>query len=113
LDFCTYFGTYNPKVLPVSTDKLEETKLCDVLLPQGESFGNRHFLIKFSNDLNSYYLKDLGEGSGTFLKVETNFVLKNGHIVSFGENHMVVGIVLEKTSTNIVQEEIAATQLMI
>lgn len=47
LDFCTYFGTYNPKIIPVSTEKLEETKLCDVVLPEGESFGNRHFMIKF------------------------------------------------------------------
>jgi hypothetical protein len=34
-------------------------------------------------------LKDLGEGTGTLIKVERDFVLKNWRIVSFGENHMV------------------------
>jgi hypothetical protein len=58
-------------------------------------------------------LKDLGEGSGTFIKVETNFVLKNGHIVSFGENHMVVGIVLEKNTSPPVLKDGYPTQLMI
>jgi hypothetical protein len=58
-------------------------------------------------------LKDLGEGSGTFIKVETNFVLKNGHIVSFGENHMVVGIVMEKNTSPAVIKEGNSTQLMI
>ncbi len=58
-------------------------------------------------------MKDLGEGSGTFIKVETNFVLKNGHIVSFGENHMVVGIVMEKNTSPAVIKEGNSTQLMI
>jgi hypothetical protein len=58
-------------------------------------------------------LKDLGEGSGTFIKVESSFVLKNGHIVSFGENHMVVGIVMEKNTSPPVMKEGNFTQLMI
>jgi len=45
----------------VSSEKLEETKLCDVVIPEGDTFGNRHFMIKFKNDLNTYYLKDIGE----------------------------------------------------
>ncbi len=45
---------------------------------------------------NGYFLKDMGEGTGTFIKVDQYFILKNGHIVSFGESHMVVGLVLEK-----------------
>ena len=51
------------------SDKLEESKLCDVLLPEGENFGQRHFQIKFQNDFNAFFLKDLGEGTGTFIKV--------------------------------------------
>jgi len=53
-------------------------------------------MIKFSNEANSYLLKDLGEGTGTFIKIERPCVLKNGHIISFGENHMVVGIIVDK-----------------
>ena len=68
-------------------------------MPIGEGFGTKYFVIKFSNEQNNYLLKDLGEGTGTFIKVERDFVLKNGHIVSFGENHMVVGIIVDKYTT--------------
>ena len=73
--------------------------MCDYVLPIGEGFGAKHFVIKFSNEQNNYLLKDLGEGTGTFIKVERDFVLKNGHIVSYGENHMVVGIIVDKYTT--------------
>jgi hypothetical protein len=92
LDFCTYFGSY----YPLNGANCEENKLNDVVLPSEESFGSRHFQIKFSIEQNSYFLKDLGEGTGTFIKVGKRFVLKNGHIVSFGENHMVIGIIVDK-----------------
>lgn len=67
-----------------------------MILPTSEGFGPRHFSIKFNTDLNSYTIKDLGEGSGTFIKVSTQAILNNGQIVSFGENHLVVGIVPDK-----------------
>lgn len=100
MDFTTYFGSYEPisdiqqKMIDADIDKLN-----DVLLPEHDGFGARHFYIKYSNDLNSYMIKDLGEGSGTFIKVQKQFILKNGHIVSFGENHMVVGIIVDKVAT--------------
>ena len=50
-------------------------------------------------------MRDLGEGTGTFIKVDRQFILKNGHIVSFGESHMVVGLVLEKKERTPKNEE--------
>ena len=44
-------------------------KLNDVILPAHDGFGARHFYIKYINDHTSYVIKDLGEGSGTFIKV--------------------------------------------
>ena len=52
---------------------------------------------------NAYFIKDLGLGSGTFVKVSSTSHsvrvliiylqhLRNGQIVIVGENHMVVGI---------------------
>jgi hypothetical protein len=43
---------------------------------------------------NHYFVKDLGLGSGTFLRCQTTFhsVLRNGQIIIFGENQMVIGI---------------------
>jgi hypothetical protein len=67
-------------------------------LPKGDGFGDRHFMIKYMIEKNYYIIKDLGEGSGTFIKVQTEAILKNGHIVSFGDFHMVIGLVLDKNS---------------
>lgn len=65
-------------------------------MPKADGFGDRHFMIKFCVDRNSYILKDLGEGTGTFIKIEKHSLLKNGHIISFADSHLVVGLVLEK-----------------
>lgn len=71
MDFTTYFGSYEPisdlqqKMIDAEMDKLN-----DVLLPEHDGFGSRHFYIKYSNDMSCYLIKDLGEGSGTFIKVE-------------------------------------------
>jgi hypothetical protein len=45
-------------------------------------------------DKNQYFIKDLGLGSGTFLRtlITAHSALRNGQIVIFGENQMVVGI---------------------
>ena len=53
-------------------------------------------MIKYNIEKNFFNLRDVGDGSGTFIKVDREMVLKNGHIVSFGDSHMVVGLVLEK-----------------
>ena len=72
MDFTSYFGSYEPisdlqqKMFNADVDKLN-----DVILPSHDGFGERHFYIKYSNDLNCYMIKDLGEGSGTFIKVQS------------------------------------------
>jgi len=37
-------------------------------------------------------LKDTGEGSGTFVRVDRPLILSNGFLIAFGESHMVVQI---------------------
>ncbi len=83
-DGCVYMGTRK---------RSEETNECvnDILIgPEDQGMGERHLLIKYSIEAKSYYIKDLGEGTGTFIKVECPLVLKQGHIISFGDSHMVV-----------------------
>jgi hypothetical protein len=43
-------------------------------------------------DDKKYYMRDLGDGSGTFIRVDNkmDLVLKHGFIISFGDSHMVV-----------------------
>ena len=57
-------------------------------------------MIRYIVEKNNYILKDLGEGTGTFIKVQDQVVLKNGHIISFGEFHLVVGLIYEKQLKN-------------
>ena len=98
-DFSTYFGSYC-SLLIEDQNKINKDKLNDVILPRADGFGDRHFVIKYLIEKNYYILKDLGEGSGTFIKIQKEAVLKNGHIVSFGDFHMVVGLVLDKNFKN-------------
>ena len=47
-------------------------------------------IIKYSMDDKHYYMRDLGDGSGTFVRLDKPLELKNGFIISFGYSHMAV-----------------------
>lgn len=65
----------------------------DIVFSKGElGMGNRHFLIQYLAEDKSYYLKDLGEGTGTFIQVEKSINLQSDFILSFGRSHMLVNI---------------------
>ena len=36
--------------------------------------GKRHMVIKYNMDNKSYYIRDLGDGSGTFVKIDVPLV---------------------------------------
>ena len=38
--------------------------------------------------VKSYYITDLSEGSGTYIKIEKPLVLKHRYIISYGDSHM-------------------------
>lgn len=98
-DFTTYFGSYC-SVSEENPANINKDKLNDVILPKNDGFGGRHFMIRYIVEKNHYLLKDLGEGTGTFIKVSDQVILKNGHIISFGEFHLVVGLIYEKAMKN-------------
>ena len=65
----------------------------DYNFPEGETgIGNRHFYIRYSFEEKKYYLKDLSDGSGTFIKIQCPLQLATGYIISFGDNHMTMSI---------------------
>ncbi|OMJ83356.1 hypothetical protein SteCoe_15759 [Stentor coeruleus] len=63
----------------------------DILLPQSEKgIGKRHFMIHYKDE--SYFLKDLGDGMGTFIRLSRPLALQNNYIISFGDSHMIIVI---------------------
>ena len=80
-DRTVFFGTQDEKVV-----------VNDVLLPDDSGFGKKHFFIKYLIESNEYVVKDMGDGTGTFIKIISPIILSSGLIISFGESHMVVGI---------------------
>lgn len=65
----------------------------DIVVPKGEpGMGKRHLIIKYSMDGKCYFIKDMGEGTGTFVKIESPFILKHGYIISFGDSHVVINL---------------------
>jgi pSer/pThr/pTyr-binding forkhead associated (FHA) protein len=54
--------------------------------------GSRHMIIKYNMDDRRYYMRDLGDGSGTFVRLDQPLELRNGFIISFGYSHMAVNV---------------------
>ena len=54
------------------------------------------FKIYYAKEENNYYLKDMGEGLGTFVRVDSRTVLKQGNVITFGQQHLVVNYKLCK-----------------
>ena len=47
----------------------------DFVIPSTDAgIGKRHFIIKYNLDNKSYYLRDLGDGSGTFVRLDVPLV---------------------------------------
>jgi len=82
-DGCVYFGACdNSPDIPN-----------DVLLSKEElGIGKVHMVIKYYTDASAYYIKDLGDGTGTFIRLDKPVALKHGFIISFGDSHMVVNL---------------------
>lgn len=83
-DGCVYAGSleYEGKIV-----------VNDILLSEREKgVGKRHFMIKYNKDLQSFSIKDMGDGLGTFIRVNRPLALQNLNIVSFGDSHMIVNI---------------------
>lgn len=88
-DGCVYIGT--------NDTKSNRKEINDIIIPKEErGMGARHILIRFILETRSYYIKDNGDGTGTFIKIEKSLVLRTGYIISYGDSHMVVTILESK-----------------
>lgn len=88
-DNCVYAG---------SQSKVDNTWINDIILPESEKgVGKRHFMIQHLrgqgySDKGAYFIKDLGDGLGTFIKLSKPLKLISNFIVSFGDSHLVIKI---------------------
>ena len=88
----SFFGTY------VGNDQYQ---INDYTFPMEEQgFGKRHFVIEYNNDKDAYYLKDLGDGTGTFIRINQKVVLNTNMIISFNSIHIAVIFPPEQRPSN-------------
>jgi len=73
----------------LANKKGDKANANDIVL-EDFSVGPQHSLIKYDPERRKYFLQDLGEGSGTFIKIEEELELKSGYIVSFSDSHMLI-----------------------
>jgi hypothetical protein len=66
-----------------------------------QGFGKKHMLIKYVAEAKQYFLRDLGDGTGTFVKIQAPLKVSNGFIVSFGDTHMTLCVEKEKKQITI------------
>lgn len=89
-DGCVYAG---------SLEKQGRAIVNDLILPEREKgIGRRHFMINYNKgnaylESGSYLIKDMGEGLGTFIRVDRPVKIKNSYIFSFGDSHLIMNIV--------------------
>ena len=88
-DGCVYAG---------SVEKQGRVFINDIILPEREKgVGKRHFMIQhnkgeFYIEKGSYLIKDMGEGMGTFIRIDKPVLLKTSYIISYGDSHMIIQI---------------------
>ena len=56
----------------------------------------RYFKLYYYKEENEYFLKDLGEGPGTFIRIDAKTALKQGNVITFGQHHLIVNYKLSK-----------------
>ena len=60
-----------------------------------EKYNGKHFQIRYNLDNLQYYLKDLGQGFGTFIKIIDWIEIKNNFLLNIGDNYLVFSIGIE------------------
>eukprot|EP00826_Nyctotherus_ovalis_P036887 TRINITY_DN3313_c0_g6_i1.p2 TRINITY_DN3313_c0_g6~~TRINITY_DN3313_c0_g6_i1.p2 ORF type:complete len:113 (-),score=13.03 TRINITY_DN3313_c0_g6_i1:325-663(-) len=53
-------------------------------------FSIRQFVIYYSVEQDKYFIKDLSDASGTFVKIDSQIRVKQGNVFSFGKFHIIV-----------------------
>ena len=71
-----------------------------IQLSNDEDIGQNHFQIRYCPFKNKYLMKDMGDGAGTFIKIEEPTILQSGTVICIGESHIVVGLIEDSVYYN-------------
>ena len=71
-----------------------------IIRPKDKDYDNRylgkHFQIFFDPEILKYYIKDLGNGFGTFIKIQTESLLKDNSLINIGDSYLVCSMGVEE-----------------
>lgn len=89
----TYFGC---KKREQKGDKSAEV-INDVLIPAAdrelmEKHRGRHFQVEFDPFRDAYFIKDLGNGFGAFVRLDSELFLRDNNLLHIGESFVVVNL---------------------
>ena len=108
-DGIVYFGYVDD----IENNNENENTAIDYLLPQKkylnnseiniDSYTGRYFQIAYNPLNNNYFLRDLGNGLGTFVKITDKLYLKDNILINIGDSYFVINFnpSVENTDTNI------------
>ena len=97
-DNITYFGyldksekNINDKDKEKEKEKEEKNNSVDYLLPlkHCDKLG-RFFKIQFIPKINDYIIKDLGNGLGTFIKIQDLIYITNSSMINIGDSYLIL-----------------------
>lgn len=86
-DGCAYFGSAIMRTKSPGNDYVWPNT--------EEGLGGQHFAIRFDPSARQFLLKDMGEGNGTFLRVQNWSLIPTKSIISFENSHTLVEILSE------------------
>ena len=101
----TYFGFIED--LNLNNENNENS--IDYLIPQKKfedeetdnvKFIGRFFRIYFNNKNFNYYLRDLGNCLGTYVKVKESIILKNEDMINVGDTYLIFNFENDKSKNN-------------
>jgi len=90
-DGCTYFGNQQS---PVPSSEANDFV---IPLEGGQREMGRHFVVRYDLAAEAYFLKDLGQGLGCYIRLDGPKALQDAMLVHVGESYLLVNVLIRPT----------------
>lgn len=64
-------------------------------LSNDQAIASQHFRIRYCYQSNKFFIVDLSNNFGTFVKIDESTILNSGTVICAGESCIYVGIIFE------------------